>query len=244
MIRDDQRDAAEVMHLAAECGQALMGLEQGGGRVTAEGTQDSRSEEVDLLDQERGAGRDLRRQGIAILGRAALDHVGDVDLGPLELHGAEDPGEELSRAADERLALEVLVVSGGFADQHERRIEPPDPDHHPVPGAGERAASAGGGALREIGEPGLACREIEGRRRTGSLGQGWAGSRDERRAGSRGQLRGQLAVENPAAAGGDLARETGPHLGEDRRQRFARGRGLGFLRRHAATPRAPRRAAG
>src|SRR5690606_9337175 len=60
----------------------------------------------------------LVRQGIAVVVRPAFEQVADIDLAPLQLDGGQNPGEELSRLADEGYTLLVFVKAGGFADQN------------------------------------------------------------------------------------------------------------------------------
>ena len=72
---------------------------------------------LDLLEQERLAGRDLVRLGIAIPRRAALDHVGDVDIVTRHADGFDDLGQQLPGAADEGLPLTILIGPRGLADE-------------------------------------------------------------------------------------------------------------------------------
>src|SRR5215813_12788584 len=62
---------------------------------------------------------DLVRGRVAVPPRAALEHVGDVDVGALE----PDPGEQLvgqlSGLPDERVTLFVLVAARRLADEHQ-----------------------------------------------------------------------------------------------------------------------------
>ena len=73
---------------------------------------------LDLLAQERRACLDFVGLGVAVSGRAALDHVGNVDLLAPEPRAAEKRVELLSRRAHERLALQVLVAAGALPDEH------------------------------------------------------------------------------------------------------------------------------
>ena len=84
-----------------------------------------RADQIDLPKQKGLAGRDFVGLGIAILGRPAFDHVADVNVGARHPHPALDYiGEQLARAAHERLAARVLVGAGPLADEHQfgRRI--------------------------------------------------------------------------------------------------------------------------
>ena len=76
---------------------------------------------VDLLGEIRPARLDLLRRRVAVLGRPALDDVGDVALGPgqadLLPHEAV---EQLARAADEGLTGQVLLAARTLA--HEEQV--------------------------------------------------------------------------------------------------------------------------
>ena len=84
-------------------------------------TIDLRLDRVDLAEEERLAGRDLVRLGIAVARRPALDHVGDVDLVAVKPDRLDDLRQQLPGAADERDALDVLVGARRLADEHQVR---------------------------------------------------------------------------------------------------------------------------
>lgn len=71
-----------------------------------------------LIFQPVDAGVLLLGQRVAVLGRPALDDVGDVDIPfPVEVDGLEHFIEQLAAAADEGLSLEVFVLAGALADE-------------------------------------------------------------------------------------------------------------------------------
>ena len=67
----------------------------------------------------RLAGRDLLLHRVAVARRAALQDVGDEDVGALQPDAAEQLVEQLSRLADEGDPLLVLVEAGRLADEHQ-----------------------------------------------------------------------------------------------------------------------------
>ena len=69
-----------------------------------------RLDRVDLAEQERLARRDFVRLRVAVLRRAALDHVGDVDVFARQADRLDDLRQQLTRTSDERLALHVFVA--------------------------------------------------------------------------------------------------------------------------------------
>ncbi len=112
-------------------------------RELAQGHDHARLDERQLLEQERLARRHFIGLGIAIARRAALDHVGDVDLLAGHAHGLDDLGEQLAGAADERLALLVLVLARRLADEHQAGLRVADAeDHLPAAERGQLAARA------------------------------------------------------------------------------------------------------
>src|SRR5262245_45105815 len=74
---------------------------------------------IDLTKQEWLALLHFVRFGITVAGRPALDHVGDVDILTPEVDRFDDLRQQLSRAADERLALNVFVCPWRLTHEHQ-----------------------------------------------------------------------------------------------------------------------------
>ena len=72
---------------------------------------------------------DFVRLGIAIARRAALDDVGDVHVLARQADRLDDLGQQLAGAADERLALLVLVRARRLADEHQVGVRVADAEH-------------------------------------------------------------------------------------------------------------------
>ncbi len=102
-------------------------------RELAERDDHARADDLDLAEQERLAGRHLVRLGIAIARRAALDHVGDVDLLAGQADRLDDLRQQLPGAADEGLALLVFVLARRLAHEHQPRLRMADAEHHLAP---------------------------------------------------------------------------------------------------------------
>src|SRR5207247_779498 len=96
-----------------------------GERVTPKSDDNTRSDDFDLAAEPTSAGVDLGRQGVAVVRGPTFDDVGDEDIGALEADAGEELLEELARGADEGPRLLVLVVAGGFANEHEVGVEGP-----------------------------------------------------------------------------------------------------------------------
>src|SRR5207245_1725590 len=76
----------------------------------------------ELPFQERLAGSQLVRLGIAVVGRAALHRVADVDVLAPQAHRLDHLGEELTGFTHERLPFQIFVLARGLADEHQTRI--------------------------------------------------------------------------------------------------------------------------
>src|SRR5262245_4094688 len=106
-----QLDAVEIEPLAAQPGDRGLGAQQRLGRELPERDHDFGSNQLDLPAQEGLARVDLVGLGVAVPRRPALDDVADVDVLPAKPHALRDDlGQQLSGAADEGLAAQVLVV--------------------------------------------------------------------------------------------------------------------------------------
>ena len=57
--------------------------------------------------------------GSRFWGRPALDHIGDIDLLPIQADGGEELFQELAGRANEGTALAVFLGAGAFADEHQ-----------------------------------------------------------------------------------------------------------------------------
>ena len=121
-------------------------------REVAERRDELRLDQLDLPEEVRLARLDLVGLRIAVPRRAALDHVGDVDVGALEADPGEQLLEQLPRLADEGDALLVLVEARRLADEHQLGVGVPRAEHDLRPPLGEPAARAGGNRLLERGE--------------------------------------------------------------------------------------------
>ncbi len=121
---------------------------------------DARLDQLDLPEEIRLARLDLVGHRVAVAGRAALDDVGDVDLGAGEPDALEQPVEELAGLADERVALLVLVEARRLADEHQVGVGVAHAEDDLRAPFGEPAASAAGGFLLQLVKPGETLRLI------------------------------------------------------------------------------------
>src|SRR6185312_9798223 len=95
MVRHDQRNTVVRVHLAAELSQAFPDTEQrfAGGAPHRE--DHLRPEQLELAVEIGNAGRDLIRQRLSILGRTALDDVGDVHRTPRNINSLENRVQQM-----------------------------------------------------------------------------------------------------------------------------------------------------
>src|SRR3990172_9709730 len=118
-----QLDAMIAVPVAAQFGDRNFALQQGLHGELSQRDDDLRSNEIDLFLQERFAGRHLVRLRIAVLGRPALDHIGDINVLALHSHSlGDDVGQKLPGPADERLSLQIFIAPRPFTDEHQLRL--------------------------------------------------------------------------------------------------------------------------
>src|SRR5712692_11339394 len=102
MKRRHQFNSVVILTHSAQASNGDLVLQQALNGKFAQGNNDLRPYEIDLL-LEKGLTRfDFVGLRIAVLRRATFDHVGDVDVSSLKPHPlGDDIGQELSCAADE-----------------------------------------------------------------------------------------------------------------------------------------------
>ena len=89
------------------------------------------SDKADLVAQPFDTHLLLLGLGVAVFGRAALNDICYVNiLVAVKVNGGEHFVEQLTRSAHERLALQILVFSGAFADKHYLRLGVAHPDDY------------------------------------------------------------------------------------------------------------------
>src|SRR5262249_38853050 len=127
---------------AAQPGDRRVRAEEGLRGELAEGHDDRRANRVQLCLEERLAGLDLVRLGIAVPRRPALHHVADVDLVARVAHRGDHLGEELAGGPDEGNALVVLLGSGALSHEDQARLRIADAEDDVLPARAELAALA------------------------------------------------------------------------------------------------------
>ena len=101
-------------------------------------------EQGDLPLQVVHAGVLLGVEGIPVLGRAAFDYVGDIDVfSAVQVDEEEHLIQQLARPAHEGLALEVLVLTGALAHEEDFGIGGAYAENYIVAAVGQGAAAAG-----------------------------------------------------------------------------------------------------
>ena len=109
--------------------------------------QDFRLHQLHLPPQIAAARLLLGVQRVPVLRRAALHHVGDVDLGAVQMDDLQHIVQQLPGPAYKGNTLLVLVLAGAFADEHDLRRLAAVPKHHMGPGVRQCAAPAGAAVL-------------------------------------------------------------------------------------------------
>lgn len=123
--------------------------------MAAEGDDHLRAHAHDLGPEEGHAALQLARLGVAVVRRAALHDVGDVDLVAAHAHAAlDDRGELLPRPPDEGQPLAVLVSARPLADEHQLRLRVARAEDDLRAAGGQLAATAvaeHAGHARQVG---------------------------------------------------------------------------------------------
>src|SRR2546421_558079 len=119
MERRDEHRVAERVQPATQLADRFLRAQQRLGRDAAEREDDLRLDHGELVGQKRRARGELVCLGIAVAGRPAQDRVRDEDFVARQVHRGQHLRQQLSRAADERQALRVLVGAGAFANDDE-----------------------------------------------------------------------------------------------------------------------------
>ena len=83
---------------------------------------------------------DFVQRGIAVSRRPPWHDIGDIDVGARDSDRGQHLVEQLSRAADKRDALLVLLRTRRLADEHEPRVRAAVTEHELLRGGLERAA--------------------------------------------------------------------------------------------------------
>ena len=113
--------------------------------------QDFRPQQGELVPQPGEAGLLLLGLGVPVLGRAALYHVGDVDVGvPVQVHRGQELVQKLAAPAHEGLPLQVLVLPGALAHEHHLGLPGPGAEHHVVPPLAQAAVLAAEASVFQV----------------------------------------------------------------------------------------------
>ena len=90
--------------------------------MSAEGDDNFRFYNFELPLQKWNAGHDFFRTRVAVVGRAAFEHVANKNILSQQTHRGDDLIKELAGAADKRPALLIFVTAGSFTYKHYLRI--------------------------------------------------------------------------------------------------------------------------
>ena len=101
-------------------------------------------DQPELLPQPRHAGFALGGQRVAVLGRAALDDVGDIAvLCAVKVDGKQVFVQQLAAAPHKGQTLLVLALAGALAHKQHLGVRHALPEHHVRPGGAQLAPGAG-----------------------------------------------------------------------------------------------------
>lgn len=119
------------------------GVEDVPGGEEAQGDQDVRADEFDLLFQVGAAGRDLVLPGPAELREYAFNKVGHVDLVTLHAGRVQEVVQHFAGGADEHAPFHILYLAGRLRDEQQPRLQAALAAQGVMPGLREAALDAG-----------------------------------------------------------------------------------------------------
>ena len=143
MIDGRHLDAASLEPLAVLLGDLEIFLDDGFGSNPTQADDDLGLHQCCLPPQIADAGVLFDIQRVPVLRRAALHHVGDVDLGAVQMDDLQHIVQQLPGPAYKGNTLLVLMLAGAFADEHDLRRLAAVPKHHMGPGVRQRTAPTG-----------------------------------------------------------------------------------------------------
>ena len=144
MIGGHNAAAVPVKPLAMLPGDAEVLPDQGHGGDAAQAHDNFGVYQGDLPVQPGAAGLLLHIQRVPVPGRAALDDVGNIHLLPVQVNHFQHIVQQFSRRTHKGDALQVLLLTGAFPDQHDLRLRIAHAENQVVPGFPQRAAPAAG----------------------------------------------------------------------------------------------------
>src|SRR3984893_1434648 len=139
------RDVAHAVladHFPVEARDRLISGQKARQRVPAEHQDDFGLDEPELLLEIRRASLGFGGLRIPVSRRPAFEDVRDEDVATREADAAKQLLEQLAGGADEGLALQVLVLAGRLADDHDPRGGRANSWHRPGPRMTQRATPA------------------------------------------------------------------------------------------------------
>ena len=115
-------DAGLVDPLAVFAGDLEILTDQTAGGNAAQADDDLGADQGHLIAQVVDTGILLGVQGIAILGRTALEYVCDIHVLSRNVDGVEKLIKKLTCSADKGSAAQILLLARGFTHEHKLRI--------------------------------------------------------------------------------------------------------------------------
>ena len=142
VIQRRHQHTALLKELPVLLGDPEVGLYQLHGRDAAQTHDDLRVHQDHLPAQIAYAGILLCVQRIPVLGRAALDNVGDIYRLPLKPDHLQHIVQQLPGSAHKGQTLLILAGAGPFPDEQHLGVNGPHAEHHIFPCVRQRAGTA------------------------------------------------------------------------------------------------------
>ena len=122
MERRHHDEVTRLMKTPAQARDAHLGAEHEVRGKVAQTHDHVRPDGANLFAQEWRADGNLLRLGIAIVWRAALDHIADIDVLASQSRQRQERVEVLAGSAHKWLALQILVAARALAHDHDASI--------------------------------------------------------------------------------------------------------------------------
>ena len=143
MVDGGHENTALADELSMLTGDAVILPNQAHGSDSSKTHENLWLDQLDLLLQIANASILLRLERITVLGRTALDNIGDIAiLTAIKVDDTEHIIKELSGSAHKRLTLQVLLLSRTFANEQNIRLRIAHTEHHIMPCGTKGTASA------------------------------------------------------------------------------------------------------
>ena len=131
--RVQEGEKHKILHIEGlrfHLGDTHLTFQEGLSSPVAQGADQLRSNQLNLLQEKRLTRFHFVLLWIAIVGRPALDDVRNVDVIARETCRGEEVVQELAGCSDERFPFLIFIETRRFPDEHDTGVRIPDAEHN------------------------------------------------------------------------------------------------------------------